>query len=175
MADGLQVLRYNVSTAYKSHLDYLDMTPTSEHDFDSSRVGTNRFATILLYMSDFEPADGGETVFSYGEPYKPVKTPPTYLEALEEARAHSSLFKPNSWEEKMVAECRSQVRMGGKLESRTTPNQPTNTRNSFVLQSRFSHRRSSQCLQSVPDLSSFTPSIPTGGSTSAANTEAVPY
>ena len=24
MADGLQVLRYNVSKAYKSHLDYLD-------------------------------------------------------------------------------------------------------------------------------------------------------
>jgi hypothetical protein len=85
------------------------MTPTSDHNFDSAGVGTNRFATILLYMVDFDSSDGGETVFSYGEPYKPQKTPPTYLEAVEEARTYSSLFKVNSWEEKMVAECKSQV------------------------------------------------------------------
>mmetsp|Transcript_12557 Transcript_12557/g.25611 ORF Transcript_12557/g.25611 Transcript_12557/m.25611 type:complete len:562 (+) Transcript_12557:152-1837(+) len=109
MADGLQVLRYNVSKAYKSHLDYLDRTPSSSHDFDSAGLGTNRYATILLYMVDFEPEDGGETVFTYGSPYKPVKEPPTFKEALEEARSYSTLFKENSWEEKMVAECKSSL------------------------------------------------------------------
>ena len=39
-----------------------------EHDFDSSAKGGNRFATILLYMSDLGPDDGGETVFSRAYP-----------------------------------------------------------------------------------------------------------
>jgi hypothetical protein len=62
--DGLQILRYNVSTSYNSHLDYIeDRSGQLEHDFDSSGTGGNRFATILLYMSDLGPDDGGETVF----------------------------------------------------------------------------------------------------------------
>lgn len=64
LGDGLQILRYNVSTAYNSHLDYIeDKSGQLEHDFDSSGTGGNRFATILMYMSDLEPEDGGETVF----------------------------------------------------------------------------------------------------------------
>lgn len=59
-ADGLQILRYNVSTAYINHLDYIESEST-DHDWDSAKDGTNRFATILLYMSDVE--DGGETFF----------------------------------------------------------------------------------------------------------------
>jgi hypothetical protein len=39
-----------------------------EHDFDSAGKGGNRFATILLYMSDLGPEDGGETVFPTGWP-----------------------------------------------------------------------------------------------------------
>jgi hypothetical protein len=39
-----------------------------EHDYDSARKGGNRFATILLYMSDLGPEDGGETVFPKGWP-----------------------------------------------------------------------------------------------------------
>ncbi len=33
------------------------------HDYESSAKGGNRFATILLYMSDLGERDGGETVF----------------------------------------------------------------------------------------------------------------
>ena len=39
-----------------------------EHDYESGGTGGNRFATILLYMSDLEPEDGGETVFPRGWP-----------------------------------------------------------------------------------------------------------
>lgn len=39
-----------------------------KHDYDSAGTGGNRFATILLYMSDLGENDGGETVFPYGEP-----------------------------------------------------------------------------------------------------------
>jgi len=39
-----------------------------EHDYESGGTGGNRFATILLYMSDLGPEDGGETVFPKGWP-----------------------------------------------------------------------------------------------------------
>jgi hypothetical protein len=39
-----------------------------EHDYESGGTGGNRFATILLYMSDIGPEDGGETVFPKGWP-----------------------------------------------------------------------------------------------------------
>lgn len=53
MTDGLQVLRYNTSTAYIAHTDYLEDNG-SGHDYDSSGKGSNRFATILFYLSDVE-------------------------------------------------------------------------------------------------------------------------
>ena len=89
-ADGLQVLRYNATNCYVPHLDWMDPaqvslpeipegyrydpnaapgSPTSGatseylHDFRSSDYGTNRFATIFLYLSDLEDGNGGETVF----------------------------------------------------------------------------------------------------------------
>lgn len=53
MTDGLQVLRYNMSTAYITHTDYLEDNG-SGHDYDSAGKGSNRFATILFYLSDVE-------------------------------------------------------------------------------------------------------------------------
>jgi hypothetical protein len=61
-ADGLQVLRYNQTTAYVQHMDWIEPAPETDHDWDSAGKGSNRYATILLYLSDVE--DGGETVFS---------------------------------------------------------------------------------------------------------------
>jgi len=65
LADGLQVLRYNKTKAYVPHFDWIeDPTKKEEHDFDSERVGSNRFATILLYFTDLTDDAGGQTVFS---------------------------------------------------------------------------------------------------------------
>lgn len=50
------------------HLDYLDIDTSLEHDYDSAGKGGNRFATILLYMTDLEEKDGGETVFTHAWP-----------------------------------------------------------------------------------------------------------
>ncbi|GBG25796.1 Prolyl 4-hydroxylase subunit alpha-1 [Hondaea fermentalgiana] len=60
MADALQVLRYNLSEWYKPHLDSFDK---KAYDGTVPKVenGTNRFATIFLYLSDVE--EGGHTVF----------------------------------------------------------------------------------------------------------------
>lgn len=66
--DGLQILRYNLTTAYIPHMDYLDGGKHLKHDYDSARMGGNRYATILLYMTDLDEDAGGETVFTKGWP-----------------------------------------------------------------------------------------------------------
>jgi len=114
VTDGLQVLRYNKTTAYIPHLDWIDdYGKLQEHDFDSEHLGSNRFATILLYMSDLEEGDGGETVFTEGWPaeVKEEERVPfdTALSQLRESGDVDGLLKEGSWEESMVARCRSRL------------------------------------------------------------------
>jgi hypothetical protein len=108
-SDGLQILRYNQTKAYVAHMDWIDDDPNHDHDFNSAKRGGNRFATILLYMTDLNPGDGGETVFVKGKPLD--DTAPDYRTALAELRnsEHAALFQHGSWEEKMVAQCRSSL------------------------------------------------------------------
>jgi hypothetical protein len=110
-ADGLQVLRYNKTTAYIPHMDWIDdPQKREEHNYDSSGVGTNRYATILLYMSNI--TDGGETVFKKAWPNDvPQSQRKTRQVSLEEVRRDGTvdLFKRGSWEESMVADCRSRL------------------------------------------------------------------
>lgn len=108
-SDGLQILRYNQTKAYTAHMDWIDDDGKQDHNYDSAGKGGNRFATILLYMTDLKPEDGGETVFIKGKPLGDNPTP--YKQALKELRLskHAKLFKRDSWEEKMVATCRSSL------------------------------------------------------------------
>lgn len=111
--DGLQILRYNVTTAYNSHLDWIeDTTGQLEHDYESGGTGGNRFATILLYMSDLGPEDGGETVFPKGWP--PNVAPEDRLDqrmVLERLKAsdRGSVLNSGSWEENLVVQCRTRL------------------------------------------------------------------
>lgn len=108
-ADGLQILRYNVTAAYNSHMDWIDDNANLEHDYQSAGVGGNRFATILMYMSDLEPEDGGETVFPKGlPPQGERKDKQAVLTALRESD-NGKVLKPNSWEERLVTECRTKL------------------------------------------------------------------
>ncbi|KAA8532025.1 hypothetical protein F0562_006833 [Nyssa sinensis] len=52
--EGLQVLRYEVGQKYDPHFDYFS-------DEFNTKNGGQRFATVLMYLSDVE--EGGETVF----------------------------------------------------------------------------------------------------------------
>eukprot|EP00956_Cyclotella_meneghiniana_P032300 scaffold88098_cov85-Cyclotella_meneghiniana.AAC.1 len=114
LTDGLQVLRYNKTTAYIPHLDWIDdYQKQQEHNFDSAGVGSNRFATILLYMSDLEKGDGGETLFAQAWPSElndedRIPTA-TALAQLRESGDVANLLKEGSWEEEMVAKCRTRL------------------------------------------------------------------
>jgi len=109
--DGLQILRYNTSKAYTTHMDYMvDKSGLASFNYESEFKGGNRFATILLYMTDLDEGEGGETVFSESwPPTLPESERKELSDALSELRSSnaSQMLKKNSWEEKMVATCRS--------------------------------------------------------------------
>ena len=109
--DGLQILRYNISKAYNSHLDWIeDKSGELHHDFESKGTGGNRFATILMYMSDLGPDDGGETVFPRGwPPHLDVSERISTTDAINALRAsdRGNVLEHGSWEEDLVRICRN--------------------------------------------------------------------
>ncbi len=67
LADALQVLRYEPGQWYKPHTDYFDEDSYDGND-PSVNNGTNRFATMFLYLSTVE--EGGHTVFPLSTTHK---------------------------------------------------------------------------------------------------------
>jgi len=119
-ADGLQVLRYNQTSAYVAHYDYLDdpKIQSDRHDYNSSAVGTNRFATIFMYHSTLPSDGGGETVFPRAWPVGQSESDGVdESHALDQLRLSNTgkLLKRNSWQEKMVVSCRSRLAIQPKL------------------------------------------------------------
>ncbi|CAM9615338.1 unnamed protein product [Ectocarpus sp. 12 AP-2014] len=99
-ADGLQVLRYNESQAYVAHFDYLESA--EGHDFKSEGLGTNRFATVVLYFNDVR--EGGETVFTHAPGIDHHLVPDTKVPVRE---VLENLDLPRGgWEEKLLLQCR---------------------------------------------------------------------
>mmetsp|Transcript_9591 Transcript_9591/g.15536 ORF Transcript_9591/g.15536 Transcript_9591/m.15536 type:complete len:389 (-) Transcript_9591:127-1293(-) len=98
-ADGLQIVRYSPRQAYNNHYDYFhvgEATQQGEFNFDPKRGGSNRFATIFLYLSDVEL--GGQTIFPLAdEVSRPVDA--TIPEQIE------TLFPSDSWQYKMAKDC----------------------------------------------------------------------
>lgn len=80
LEDGLQVLHYDKLQWYKPHVDYFTQRNAGGGGADddafsnavpAERNGTNRFATVFLYLND--AAEGGETVFPLSDSHATYK------------------------------------------------------------------------------------------------------
>lgn len=93
MVDGFQVLRYKQRQAYIAHMDSFAVGTSQDHNWDPSRGGTNRMATLLVYLSDVDA--GGSTVFPHVDSETPSEIP----------KETEDLFEKGSWEMKLNQQC----------------------------------------------------------------------
>eukprot|EP00462_Mataza_sp_D1_P009509 CAMPEP_0175166296 /NCGR_PEP_ID=MMETSP0087-20121206/27618_1 /TAXON_ID=136419 /ORGANISM="Unknown Unknown, Strain D1" /LENGTH=496 /DNA_ID=CAMNT_0016455879 /DNA_START=71 /DNA_END=1561 /DNA_ORIENTATION=+ len=107
--DGFQVVRYKPGQFYMSHTDYFDVNEDPYWNFDSYKGGSNRFATVFLYLSDSEL--GGETVFPKAN--RPKLNTTEEEEALVEVEKQK-LFPNNKMAQEFVQECRDHFRVQPK-------------------------------------------------------------
>lgn len=101
MADGLQILRYRPGQAYTPHLDQFEIGMDKSHNFDARNGGTNRMATVFMYLNNVE--EGGETVF-------PRSTSPLRFTAPPEGGftdIKSLGFSATDWEVDVAEACRN--------------------------------------------------------------------
>jgi prolyl 4-hydroxylase len=111
MADGIQVLRYETAQAYVAHHDYFPVGQSQDFNWDPSRGGSNRFATVFLYLSNVEA--GGQTCFpkqdrltkeDYPELMERLGGNPLTAEGIEELLKQAGIA-PKSWEAKLTRDC----------------------------------------------------------------------
>lgn len=57
----MAIIRYQTGQAYIEHTDYFPITPKPDWNWNPARNGSNRFATVFLYLSDVDL--GGQTVY----------------------------------------------------------------------------------------------------------------
>ena len=102
--DGLQVVRYHPGQGYNTHPDYFTPKDDREFDFYPYSGGSNRFATVFMYLND--PEEGGCTVFPRAPAAYPAKEMPS--EAKE-------MFKEGTWEHTVNNNCYSKLVVPPKL------------------------------------------------------------
>ena len=113
MADGIQILRYELGQAYVAHHDYFPPRQSDDHSWDPYVGGSNRFATVFLYLSDVEV--GGQTVFPKSSRLTSDKSEDLVKrlgeapssEYLKELQKEAGL-REGSWEDKLIDQCYTQ-------------------------------------------------------------------
>jgi prolyl 4-hydroxylase len=106
MCDGLQLLRYQQKQAYIPHTDYFSVNTSPDWNWNPQAGGSNRFATIFLYLSNVTA--GGQTVFPHSYMPEDHVHPP---ESAEHEIIGKRLFQEDSWEYDMVQKCASRYVM----------------------------------------------------------------
>lgn len=112
MADGLQLLRYRQKQAYIPHHDWFDDGADPDFNFDPATDGSNRFATVFLYLSDVDL--GGQTVFPM------VDAPAADIAQVERDSLPpiaTQLFTEADWELDVVRKCYSKLAIKPKKAS----------------------------------------------------------
>ena len=111
---GLQVLRYRAAQAYRDHHDYFPADTGGSGDegfsFDSRNGGSNRMATVFVFLSDVEA--GGALTFPNPQPGKHVTDIGSAEQREREAAAMEALSKngtltKGSWQWEMSEACRT--------------------------------------------------------------------
>jgi prolyl 4-hydroxylase len=108
MCDGLQLLRYKQKQAYIAHTDYFDTYTTDEWNWDPTTGGSNRFATMFMYLSNV--TRGGQTCFPQATMPEGIPEIYQHPKDVEESRQMGGkLFQKDSWEYDMVQKCTSKL------------------------------------------------------------------
>lgn len=110
MCDGLQLLRYRQKQAYTPHTDYFSLTTSENFNWDPAKNGSNRFATVFLYLSDV--TKGGQTVFPKADMPENVREEykhPSSEDKLVTDALIDDLFDKDSWEHEMAHQCKTKL------------------------------------------------------------------
>jgi prolyl 4-hydroxylase len=110
MADGIQILRYELGQAYIAHHDYFPTGQSTDHNWDPLTGGSNRWATVFLYLSDVEY--GGQTVFPDADRLT-NETSAELVKRLGSSPSQEQINKllkdanlgPGSWEAQLIQKC----------------------------------------------------------------------
>jgi len=105
--DGLQIVRYHAGEGYNTHPDYFTSRDgvDDEYDFNPYSGGSNRFATVFMYLND--PEEGGCTVFPRAPAARHLE-----MEMPPEAK---DMFKKGTWEHSVNDHCYTKLAVPPKL------------------------------------------------------------
>ena len=103
--DGLQIVRYAPGQGYNTHPDYFTSRDEgSDFDFNPYSGGSNRFATVFLYLNN--PEEGGCTVFPRAPAVGPTAEMPPEAQ---------DMFKKGTWEHTVNKQCYTQLAVPPKV------------------------------------------------------------
>jgi len=97
-------VRYIPGQGYNTHPDYFTTQDDSDFDFHPYSGGSNRFATVFMYLN--EPEEGGNTVFPRTSD----------IGSLDDVPQHAlDMFSPSSWERSITEDCYTKLGVPPKL------------------------------------------------------------
>eukprot|EP00591_Stephanopyxis_turris_P004929 CAMPEP_0195512258 /NCGR_PEP_ID=MMETSP0794_2-20130614/4278_1 /TAXON_ID=515487 /ORGANISM="Stephanopyxis turris, Strain CCMP 815" /LENGTH=403 /DNA_ID=CAMNT_0040639999 /DNA_START=203 /DNA_END=1414 /DNA_ORIENTATION=- len=98
MADGVQIVRFKAGQAYAGHHDWYPVNTGGAHNWDPREGGSNRYATLVIYLSDRDSVEGGQIVF-------PSASSQSERQKKDIPPSANRMFNPRSWERALLTHC----------------------------------------------------------------------